>query len=161
MQVPIKPFCFSIAAVQLAFAELTSLLLKECYLLEARVIVHTYNHHVRLLSPEPLVVDNQSLLESKEPTSLGHHMGNTSSSQWGGNDALEGVFGCGRKNAVCGSPAGRRANVRTLQKVWDFPQDWSVGFGAGFVVDVLPHDVPALLSAVSWPILKTCARSSV
>jgi hypothetical protein len=36
----------------------------------ARVVIHAYNHHVRLLSPEPLVVNNQSLLASKEPTSL-------------------------------------------------------------------------------------------
>src|SRR6476619_524629 len=36
-------------------------------------------------------------------------MANTSS-QWGGNDALEGVFGHGRKDAVCGSPASRWRN---------------------------------------------------
>jgi len=34
------------------------------------VVIHAYNDHVRLLSPEPLVVNNQSLPESKEPTLL-------------------------------------------------------------------------------------------
>jgi putative transposase len=41
----------------------------------------------------------------------------------GGSDALEGVFGHGRKNAVCGSPASRRGDGGTLQGIWDFPQD--------------------------------------
>jgi hypothetical protein len=34
------------------------------------VIIHAYNQHVRLLSPEPLVVDKPSLLGSKEPALL-------------------------------------------------------------------------------------------
>jgi hypothetical protein len=38
--------------------------------LVARVIIHAYNDHVRLLSPKPLVVNNHSLLGSKEPTLL-------------------------------------------------------------------------------------------
>jgi hypothetical protein len=38
--------------------------------LVARVIIHAYNDHVRLLSPEPLAVNNHSLLGSKEPTLL-------------------------------------------------------------------------------------------
>ena len=33
------------------------------------MIIYSYNHHVRLLPPEQLVV-NQSLLESREPTLL-------------------------------------------------------------------------------------------
>src|SRR5580698_6152769 len=51
------------------------------------------------------------------------HMGNTSSRFKGGKDALEGVFGDGRTNAVCGSPASRRADGGTLQGVRYLPQD--------------------------------------
>src|ERR1700730_508837 len=50
------------------------------------------------------------------------HIANTSSAR-GGSDALEGVFGDGRKAAVCGSPASRRGDGGTLQRVWDRPQD--------------------------------------
>jgi hypothetical protein len=41
-------------------------------LLEARVVIATYNLHVRLLSPEPLVGsgERQSLLGRWEPTLL-------------------------------------------------------------------------------------------
>src|SRR5713226_1531622 len=42
---------------------------------------------------------------------------------WGGSDAVEGVFGDGRETAVCGSPASRRGDGGTLQRVWDFSQD--------------------------------------
>ena len=35
---------------------------QKCDLLKTRVVIHAYNHHVRLLSPEPVVVSNQSLL---------------------------------------------------------------------------------------------------
>src|SRR6266849_10510841 len=42
---------------------------------------------------------------------------------WGGSDAMEGVFGDGREAAVCGSPASRRADGGTLQRVRDLPQD--------------------------------------
>src|SRR5580704_8422048 len=49
-------------------------------------------------------------------------MGDTSSPR-GGNDALEGVFGDGRKNAVCGSPASRRTDGGTLQGIRHFSQD--------------------------------------
>src|SRR5215467_15853589 len=49
-------------------------------------------------------------------------MGNTSSLR-GGSYALEGVFGHGRKNAVCGSPASRRGDGGTLQGVRHRPQD--------------------------------------
>src|SRR6266849_7068532 len=38
-------------------------------------------------------------------------------------DAVEGVFGHGRKAAVCRSPASRRPDGGTLQGVWDFPQN--------------------------------------
>src|SRR6266403_1385222 len=50
-------------------------------------------------------------------------MGDTSSCFMGGSDALEGVFGDGRKAAVCGSPASRRGNGGSLQGVWDLAQD--------------------------------------
>jgi CheY-like chemotaxis protein len=36
---------------------------------------------------------------------------------------MEGVFGDGRKAAVCGSPASRRTDGGTLQRVCDLPQD--------------------------------------
>src|SRR5208337_706890 len=38
-------------------------------------------------------------------------------------NAVEGVFGDGRKAAVCGSPASRREDGRSLQGVRDLPQD--------------------------------------
>src|ERR1700676_5370249 len=50
-------------------------------------------------------------------------MGYTFSLFWGGSDALEGVFGNGRKAAVCGSPASRRGDGGTLQGVRDLVQD--------------------------------------
>src|SRR6267378_4000672 len=50
-------------------------------------------------------------------------MGDTSSCFLGGSDAVEGVFGNGRKAAVCGSPASRRGNGGSLQGVWDLAQD--------------------------------------
>jgi hypothetical protein len=50
------------------------------------------------------------------------HMGDTSSPR-GGSDALEGVFGDGRKNAVCGSPASRRTDGGTVQGIRRFSQD--------------------------------------
>src|SRR5215471_9685056 len=50
-------------------------------------------------------------------------MGNTSSLRGGGDYALEGVFGDGRENAVCGSPASRRGDGGTLQGVRHRPQD--------------------------------------
>jgi len=43
-------------------------------------------------------------------------MGNTSFPERGGRDALEGVFGHGRKTAVCSSPAGRRADGGTCRE---------------------------------------------
>jgi hypothetical protein len=54
--------------------ELTATLFNQkCNLLKARVIIYSYNHHVRLLPPERLVV-NQSLLGSKESTLLCHQL---------------------------------------------------------------------------------------
>jgi hypothetical protein len=37
------------------------------------VIIYTYTHHVRLLSPEPAVVTNHSLLGSRESALLCNH----------------------------------------------------------------------------------------
>src|SRR5215468_224128 len=56
VQVPIESFCFSFTVVQLPFLVLTGLFHQKCYLLKARVIIYAYNHHVRLLPPEPVVV---------------------------------------------------------------------------------------------------------
>src|SRR5215469_11098958 len=75
VQVPIESFCFSLTVVQLPFAVLTGLFHPKCNLLKARVIIHAYNHHVRLLPPEPLVVSNQSLLGSRESALLCNQMG--------------------------------------------------------------------------------------
>jgi hypothetical protein len=47
------------------------------------VIIHAYNDHVRLLSPEPLVVNNHSLLGSKEPTLLCNQVKSARSSMSG------------------------------------------------------------------------------
>jgi hypothetical protein len=44
----------------------------------ARVIIHAYNHHVRLLSPEPLVSTNHSLPGAEEPALLCNQVGTES-----------------------------------------------------------------------------------
>src|SRR5215475_4585165 len=56
VQVPIESFCFSFTMVQLLFTELISFFHQKSNLLKARVIIYAYNHHVRLLPPEPVVV---------------------------------------------------------------------------------------------------------
>ena len=43
--------------VQFLFTTLTCLFHKKCNRLKARVIIYPYNHHVWLLSPEPMVVE--------------------------------------------------------------------------------------------------------
>src|SRR5579864_1071728 len=50
-------------------------------------------------------------------------MGNTPSLKGGREDALEGVFGDGRENAVCRSSARRRTDSGIVPRVWDLPQD--------------------------------------
>jgi hypothetical protein len=65
LQVPIKPFCFSLAVVQLPLPILTSFFYEKCHLLKARVIIHAYNHHVRLLSPEPVVVQQPTVYSGR------------------------------------------------------------------------------------------------
>jgi len=68
-QVPIKSLCFSIAVVQLPFSTLTGLFFKKCNLLKARVVIYAYQH-VRLLSPEPMVVKQPQFTRVEEPTLL-------------------------------------------------------------------------------------------
>src|SRR5713101_8991514 len=56
--------------VQFLFTTLTSLFNQKCNRLKARVVIYAYNHHVRLLSPEPLVVTQPKFTRVKEPTLL-------------------------------------------------------------------------------------------
>jgi Carbonic anhydrase len=49
VQVPIESFCFSLTVVQLPFTRLTGLFHQKRNLLKARVVIHAYNHHVRLM----------------------------------------------------------------------------------------------------------------
>jgi len=60
--------------MQLPFTALTLLLLKKCNLLEARVVIYAYQQHVRLLSPEPVVVKPPQSTRVKEPTLLCNQM---------------------------------------------------------------------------------------
>jgi hypothetical protein len=60
--------------VQFLFTTLTRLFYNECNLLKARVVIYAYNHHVRLLSPEPAVVDKPQSTRVKEPTLLCNHL---------------------------------------------------------------------------------------
>src|SRR6516164_1595755 len=61
LQVPIESFCFSLTVVQLPFVILSRLFHKKRNRLKARVVVYSYKHHVRLLSPEPLVVETTTV----------------------------------------------------------------------------------------------------
>ena len=49
---------------QALFTEFSGFRIHECNLLEARMIVATYNQHVRLLSPSPLVVSASKVYSS-------------------------------------------------------------------------------------------------
>jgi hypothetical protein len=60
--------------VQFLFTTLTSLFYKKCNLLKARVVIYAYNHHVRLLSPEPMVVEQPQFTRVEEPTLLCNHL---------------------------------------------------------------------------------------
>src|SRR5215471_1310860 len=64
LQIAIELLSLSLTVVQSSFFNLTSLFNQKSNLLKARVIIYAYNYHLRLLSPEPSVVDNQSLLGS-------------------------------------------------------------------------------------------------
>src|SRR6202451_4099622 len=70
LQIPIELLCFSLTVVQSPFTTLSCLGVSKRDVLIARVIIHAYNQHVRLLSPEPLVFDKPSLLGSQEPALL-------------------------------------------------------------------------------------------
>src|SRR6202453_4593541 len=70
LQIPIELLCFSLTVVQSPFTSLSCLGVSKRDVLIARVIIHAYNQHVRLLSPEPLVFDKPSLLGSQEPALL-------------------------------------------------------------------------------------------
>ena len=60
--------------VQFLFTTLTSLFYKKCNLLKARMVIYAYNHHVRLLSPEPEVVKQPQSTRVEEPTLLCNHV---------------------------------------------------------------------------------------
>jgi hypothetical protein len=51
---------------QSSFDALTSLSIYQRNVLIARVIIHAYNHHVRVLSPEPLVIDKPNSTRAEE-----------------------------------------------------------------------------------------------
>src|ERR1700684_2086677 len=57
LQTPIELLRCSITVVQFTFATLSCLGVSKRDVLIARVIIHAYHQHVRLLSPEPMVVD--------------------------------------------------------------------------------------------------------
>src|SRR6516225_2787554 len=61
MQVPIESLSFPTFVVQSPFTTLTSLFYKKCNLLKARVVIYACKHHVRLLSPEPVVVETTTV----------------------------------------------------------------------------------------------------
>ena len=53
----LKLLGFSITVVQSPFVAFSCLGIDKRDVLVARVIIHAYNDHVRLLSPEPMVFD--------------------------------------------------------------------------------------------------------
>src|ERR1700751_1497789 len=69
-QVSIEFLCLSITVVQFLFTTLTSLFHEKGNRLKARVVIYAYNHHVRLLSPEPMVVEQPKFTRVEEPTLL-------------------------------------------------------------------------------------------
>ena len=62
--------CLSITVLQFLFTTFTGLFHKKCNRLKARVVIYAYNHHVRLLSPEPMVVNKPQSTRVEEPTLL-------------------------------------------------------------------------------------------
>src|SRR5215469_2700860 len=75
LQVSIEALCLSITVVQFLFTTLTGLFHQKCNRLKARVVIYAYQHHVRLLSPEPLVVKQPKFTRVEEPTLLCNHIG--------------------------------------------------------------------------------------
>src|SRR5215472_4704320 len=96
VQVPIESFCFSLTVVQLLFIIFTGLFHQKCNLLKARVVIHAYNHHVRLLSPGPVVVEATTVYS-------GGGVGTVMQSS-----ALPNLFACGpvHKTLLNGGPFG-------------------------------------------------------
>src|SRR5262249_5583553 len=74
LQIAIELLSLSLTVVQSSFLNFTSLFDQKRNLLKARMIIHAYNHHNRLLSPEPSVVDNKSLLGSRSRPRLCNHL---------------------------------------------------------------------------------------
>jgi len=57
--------CLSITVVQFLFTTLTSLFVKKCNRLKARVVIYAYDHHVGSFLPSLRSSDNRSLLGSR------------------------------------------------------------------------------------------------
>src|ERR1700746_516025 len=68
--------------IQSLFTVLTRLFHKTRNLLKARVVIYAYQHHVRLLSPEPVVIEQPKSTRVEEPTLLWNHL-----------ELLEGFYG--------------------------------------------------------------------
>ena len=64
------PPALSVAVLQFLFTTLSRLFHEKCNGLKARVVIYAYNHHVRLLSPEPVVVKQPKFTRVEEPTLL-------------------------------------------------------------------------------------------
>jgi hypothetical protein len=60
--------------IQSLFTVLTSLFHRKRDLLKARVVIYAYEHHLRLLSPEPVVVKQPKFTRVEEPTLLWNHL---------------------------------------------------------------------------------------
>jgi hypothetical protein len=73
LQVSLKSFSFSLTVIQLPFPTFASLFHEKRDLLKARVVIYAYQH-VRLLSPEPLVVKQPQSTRVEEPTLLCNHL---------------------------------------------------------------------------------------
>src|SRR5215469_17711637 len=78
LQVSIELLCLSITVVQFLFTTLPSLFHKKCNRLKARVVIYAYQVHVRLLSPEPVVVMQPQSTRVEEPTLLCNHLDTSS-----------------------------------------------------------------------------------
>jgi hypothetical protein len=74
LEVSIESLGLSITVVQFLFVVFTSFFHKICNRLKARVVIYAYRHHVRLLSPEPVVVTQPQSTRVEEPTLLRHQV---------------------------------------------------------------------------------------
>src|SRR5262249_10345635 len=80
LQISIESFCFAATVAQFLFTTFASLFHKKRNRLKARVVIYAYQVHVRLLSPEPLVVMQPKFTRVEEPTLLCNHVARVSSS---------------------------------------------------------------------------------